>query len=67
MIDVIGYKPSLYELVFIHDKLLGFMIYDIKHERVYVSYSLNSLRVKNQMQQICAGKHVSKLFSYLMY
>ena len=41
MTDVIVYKPSPYELVFIHDKLLGlrlgFIIYRIKHERVYVS------------------------------
>ena len=42
MIDVIVYKLSPYELVFIHDKPLGvrpvFIIYHIKHERVYVSY-----------------------------
>ena len=41
MVDVLVYKPSLYGLVFIHDKLLGlyalgFIIYHIKHERVYV-------------------------------
>ena len=39
MIDVIVYKPSPYGLVFIHDKSLGFIIYHIKHERAYVSYS----------------------------
>ena len=38
MIDVILYKPSPYGLVFIHDKSLGFIIYNIKHERAYVSY-----------------------------
>ena len=35
MVDVIVYKPSL---VFMYDKTLGFIIYHIKHERVYVSY-----------------------------
>ena len=40
MIDVILYKPSPYGLVFIHDKSLGlFIIYHVKHEQVYVSYS----------------------------
>ena len=39
MVDVIVYKPSPYGLVFIHDKPLGFIIYHIKHERVYVSYN----------------------------
>ena len=38
MIDVILYKPSPYGLVFVHDKSLGFIIYHIKHERVYVYY-----------------------------
>ena len=38
MIDVIVYKPSPYGLVLIHDKPLGFIIYRIKHERVYMSY-----------------------------
>ena len=42
MIDVIVYKPSPYRLVFIHDNSSGyalvFIIYNIKHERVYVSY-----------------------------
>ena len=41
MIDVIVCKPSPYGLVFIHDKLIGFIIYHIKHERVYVSYMLS--------------------------
>ena len=36
MADVIVYKSSPYGLVFIHDKPLGFIIYHIKHERVYV-------------------------------
>ena len=39
MVDVIVYKPSPYGLVFIHNKPLGFIIYHIKHERVYVSYN----------------------------
>ena len=39
MINVIVYKPSPYGLVFIYDKTLGFIIYHIKHERVYVSYN----------------------------
>ena len=39
MIDVIVYKPSPYGLVFIHDKPLEFIIYHIKHERIYVSYN----------------------------
>ena len=38
MIDVIVYKPSPYGLMFIHDNTLGFIIYHIKQERVYVSY-----------------------------
>ena len=44
MIDVIVFNPSPYALVFIHDKPLGlrpqleFIMYHIKHERVYVSY-----------------------------
>ena len=38
MVDVIVYKPSPYALVFTHDKPIGFIIYHIKHERVYVSY-----------------------------
>ena len=46
MVDVIVYKPSPYGLVFIHDKSLGLhlglIIYNIKHERVYVSYSSSS-------------------------
>ena len=41
MVDVIVYKPSPYGLVFIHDKplglRLGFIIYHVKHERVFVS------------------------------
>ena len=37
MVDVIVYKPSPYGLVFIHEKPLGFIIYHIKHEQVYVS------------------------------
>ena len=40
MVDVIVYKPSPYGLVFIHDKPLGFIIYHIKHGRVYVSYNM---------------------------
>ena len=40
MVDVIVYKPSPYGLVFIHDTPLGFNIYHIKHERVYVSYDM---------------------------
>ena len=46
MIDVIVYKPSPYGLVFIHDKPLGFIIYHIKHERVYVSYTIYNLAVQ---------------------
>ena len=42
MFDVIVYKPSPYGLVFIQDKTLGFIIYHIKHERVYVSYNVLS-------------------------
>ena len=38
MVDVKVYKPSLYGLVFIHDKPFGLIIYHIKHERVYVSF-----------------------------
>ena len=42
MVDVIVYKFSPYGLVFIHDNslgyALGFIIYHIKHERVFVSY-----------------------------
>ena len=37
MTHVIVYKPSPYGLVFIHDKPLGFIIYQTKHDRVYVS------------------------------
>ena len=42
MVDVIVYKPSPYGLVFKYDNplgyALGFIIYHIKHGRVYVSY-----------------------------
>ena len=44
MVDVIVYKPSASPqgLVLIHDKLpgygLGFIIYHIEHEPVYMSY-----------------------------
>ena len=46
MIDVIVYKPSPYGLVFIHDNPLWFIIYHIKNERVYVSYSTLRLSYK---------------------
>lgn len=43
MIDVILYKPSPYMINF-SSYVLGFIIYHIKHERVYVSY--NAVEVK---------------------
>ena len=55
MIDVIVYKPSPYGLVFIHDKPLGFIIYHIKHERVYVSY-------KPLMQNCPLGRFIKNFF-----
>ena len=36
MIDMIVYKPSPYGLVFTHDKTLGFIIYNIKHEETKI-------------------------------
>ena len=41
-LDVIVYKSSPCGFMFIHDKPLGFIIYHIKHERVYVSYNINT-------------------------
>ena len=60
MVDMIVYKPSPYGLVIIHDKplelRLGFIIYHIKHERVYVFYIIRKWTV-------CLPSYMSSVLS----